>query len=76
MSLQKIYLSESMTQGGKEMMAARLQGKPERLNVRDALDQAYSKFFSSFGDSVSESTLTYHSELIEGDSAPGEKRLL
>ena len=33
-------------------------------------------FLSYFSDSVSEFPSTYHSELIDEDSAPGEKRLL
>jgi hypothetical protein len=43
MNFQNDHLSESMIQGGKEMMAGRWRGMLDRLDVRDALDQAYSR---------------------------------
>ena len=43
MTPQNGSLYDSMTQGGKEMMAGLWHGMLERLNVRDALDQTYSK---------------------------------
>jgi hypothetical protein len=43
MNLQRGHLSESMAQGGKEMMAERCWGMLRRLDVRDALDQDYSR---------------------------------
>jgi hypothetical protein len=38
-TVQNDNLSESMTQGGKEMMAGRWQSMPGRVDVREALDQ-------------------------------------
>ena len=52
-------LSESMTQGGKEMMAEQWRCMLGRLDVRDALDQSYSKGSYYFSNLVSEFPLTY-----------------
>ena len=67
-----------MTQDGEEM-AGRWRGMLGRLDVRDALDQTCLNILSCFGDLVSKFLLTYHCELIDGDSGifrSGEKRLL
>ena len=68
MTLQSGHLSES-TPGGKEMMLGRWQGMMLGQNVRETLDQPYSRFPHNCGNPVSEFPLTYRSELIDGDSA-------
>jgi hypothetical protein len=45
-NLQTGYLvPESMSQGGKEIMAGRLWEMLGRLDVQDALDQSYSRLY-------------------------------
>jgi hypothetical protein len=48
-----------MTQGGKEMMAEQWRCMLGRLDIRDALDQNYSKSSYYFSNLVSEFPLTY-----------------
>ena len=72
MNLQNGDLRESITQGGKEMMAERWRDMLGRLGVREALDQtyqSYSRTLVTFSSPVSKSSLTYHSEFINEDSA-------
>jgi hypothetical protein len=55
-----------MTQDGEEMVARDSEwpgwGLLGRLNVRDAIDQSYSRFLSYFGNRK-KFPLTYHTEL-------------
>ena len=57
-----------MAQGGKEMMVGRWRSMLGRLDVQDALDQSYSGLSTSAIRRV-DFPLTYHSELIDEDSA-------
>ena len=69
MKLRNSYLS--MTHGSKDMMALaglRRPGTLGRLDVRDALHQSYLRL-SQFSNPVSKFPLTYHSEVIDRDSA-------
>ena len=69
MNLQDGNLRGLMTRGSKEMMAERWWGMLERLGVRYALDQSYSRASVTLNNPVSKCPPTYHSEFINEDSA-------
>ena len=54
--------------GGKEIIEGRWQALLRRLDVQDALDQLIECFYY-FSNPVNKFVLTYHSKLVNEDSA-------
>ena len=68
------HLSESMNQGGREMIGSQWRVL-RRPDAQGAHDQSYSKLVNYFGNPASKFSLAYQSGLICDDSA-GTKRIL